>query len=148
MAVVVEEPAQAPNRVLTSPIDVGGKKLITNAAVGTSSARLVTSNGGSLPALPSRPAKAGFPKWAAVTIPFLVILIGGFAVKRFIERSREAGRQQRFAEIASADHAQVSDLDMRLLFDYLENPKTTAAAAQALSQVEGGDHVDSMLVSI
>jgi serine/threonine protein kinase len=146
MAVVVEEPAQAPNRVLTGPIDVGGKKLITNAAVGTSSARLVTSNGGSLPALPSRPAKPGFPKWAAVTIPFLVILIGGFAVKRFIERSREAGRQQRFAEIASADHAQVSDLDMRLLFDYLENPKTTAAAAQALSQVEGGDHVDSMLV--
>jgi HEAT repeat protein len=82
-----------------------------------------------------------------VTLPFLVILIGGFGVKRFIERSREAGRQQRFAEIANADKPQVTDLDMRLLFDYLENPKTSAAAAQALSQAEGGDVVNNMLVS-
>ncbi|MCB1276899.1 MAG: protein kinase [Prosthecobacter sp.] len=146
VAVVVEEAPQTPNRAMTGPIDVGTKKLITSAPAGTTSTRLVTGGGGSLPAVPSRPAKPGFPKWAAVTIPFLVVLIGGFAVKRFIERSHEAGRQQRFAEIAGAEHAQVTDLDMRLLFDYLENPKTTAAAAQALSQVEGGDYIDAMLV--
>ncbi|MDZ4404007.1 protein kinase [Prosthecobacter sp.] len=150
VAVATDEPAKVRRKVMTGPVETtGGKKLVTSTASGTSSSRLVTSTGTSatsLPSLPSRPAKAPFPKWAAVTIPFLVIVIGGFAVKRFIERSREAGRLQRFAEIASADKPQVSDLDMRLLFDYLENPKTTAAAAQALSQVEGGDYIDSMLV--
>jgi serine/threonine protein kinase/HEAT repeat protein len=137
---------------------LGTKKLISGA-VGTSSSRLVTGSttGNSssklvsrttpLPTLPSRPAKAVFPKWSSVMLPFLVILIGGFGIKRFIERSREAGRQQRFAEIANADKPQVTDLDMRMLFDYLENPRTSAAAAQALRQAEGGDVVNDMLVS-
>ncbi|MCE2693329.1 MAG: protein kinase, partial [Verrucomicrobiaceae bacterium] len=136
---------------------LGTKKLISGA-VGTSSSRLVTGSttGNSssklvsrttpLPTLPSRPAKAVFPKWSSVMLPFLVILIGGFGIKRFIERSREAGRQQRFAEIANADKPQVTDLDMRMLFDYLENPRTSAAAAQALRQAEGGDVVNDMLV--
>lgn len=130
--------------------DTGTKRLITAAAAaGSSSTRLVTGSGAttsSFATLPPRPAKAPFPKWASVTIPFLVIVIGGLGVKRFIERSREAGRQQRFAEIASADKPQVSDLEMRLLFDYLENPKTSAAAAQALSHAEGGDYINIMLV--
>jgi serine/threonine protein kinase len=150
------------NRVGTS-----SSRLVTGGTTGTSSSRLVTgrpreehrhhvssqTTGGASATeaprspLPPPPAKAGFPKWASVTLPFLVILIGGFGVKRFIERSREAGRQQRFAEIANSDKAQVTPLDMQMLFDYLENPKTSAAAAQALSQAEGGDHIDSMLVS-
>ncbi len=138
--------AEAPVAVVAVE-DTGTKRLLT--AAGSSSTRLVTSSSTSTAAfatLPPRPAKAPFPKWGSMTIPFLVIVIGGFAVKRFIEHSREAGRQQRFAEIASADKPQVSDLEMRLLFDYLENPKTTAAAAQALSHAEGGDYIDSMLV--
>jgi serine/threonine protein kinase/HEAT repeat protein len=135
-----------------------GTKKLTTGAVGTSSSRLVTgsttgnsssklvSRATPLPTLTSHPAKAVFPKWTSVTLPFLVILIGGFGIKRFIERSREAGRQQRFAEIANADTPQVTDLDMRMLFDYLENPRTSAAAAQALRQAEGGDVVNDMLV--
>lgn len=142
-------------------VGTSSSRLVTGGTTGTSSSRLVTggTTGGasaSRPAsgvgvprspLPPPPAKVGFPKWASVTLPFLVILIGGFGVKRFIERSREAGRQQRFAEIANSDKAQVTPLDMQMLFDYLENPKTSAAAAQALSQADGGDHIDSMLVS-
>ncbi|HBJ85488.1 MAG TPA: hypothetical protein DDZ88_16745, partial [Verrucomicrobiales bacterium] len=138
------------SRLMTgSTTGTSSSRLVTGGAAGTSSSKLVTGAGGGapLPSLPSRPAKAGFPKWASVTLPFLVIVIGGLGVKRFIERSREAGRQQRFVEIASSDKPQVTDLDMRLLFDYLENPKTSAAAAQALSQAEGGDVVNNMLVS-
>jgi serine/threonine protein kinase/HEAT repeat protein len=136
-------------KLITGTVGTSSSRLVTGSTTGSSSSKLVTgaSRATPLPTLPSRPAKAGFPKWASVTLPFLVILIGGFGVKRFIERSREAGRQQRFAEIANADKPQVTDLDMRLLFDYLENPKTSAAAAQALSQAEGGDVVNNMLVS-
>jgi serine/threonine protein kinase/HEAT repeat protein len=136
-------------KLITGAVGTSSSRLVSGSTPGNSSSKLVTgaSRATPLPPLPSRPAKAGFPKWASVTLPFLVILIGGFGVKRFIERSREAGRQQRFAEIANADKPQVTDLDMRMLFDYLENPKTSAAAAQALSQAEGGDVVNNMLVS-
>lgn len=143
LQVYLENNAQA---AATAAAGSGTKQLLT-APAGTSSTRLVTGAPAStLPAPLPRPAKAGFPKWAAVTIPFLVIVIGGFGVKRFIEHSREAGRQQRFADILSADKAEVSELDMRLLFDYLENPKTSAAAAQALNQVDGGEAIDQMLI--
>jgi serine/threonine protein kinase/HEAT repeat protein len=136
-------------KLITGAVGTTSSRLVTGSTTGSSSSKLMTraSRATPLPTLPSRPAKAGFPKWASVTLPFLVILIGGFGVKRFIERSREAGRQQRFAEIANADNPQVTDLDMRMLFDYLENPRTSAAAAQALSQAEGGDVVNDMLVS-
>lgn len=133
-------------RLVTTPVETNGPRLMTGGTVGTSSSRLVTNEKAApLPSLPRAPAKPGFPKWAAVTIPFLVILIGGFGVKRFVEHTREAGRQQRFADIVGADHPQVSEPDVRLLFDYLENPKTTAAAAQALSQVEGGPFINDLI---
>lgn len=135
-------------RLVTGPAPAQSHRLATRAGVGTASTRLVT--GGTtapLPTLPPRPAKPGFPKWAAVTLPFLVIVIGGLGVKSFVEHSQEAGRQQRFSEILGANKPQVSELDMRLLFDYLENPKTSAAAAQALSQVDGSEVVDGMLTA-
>lgn len=149
-ATVAETGASAgTKKLITGPVGTSSSRLVTGGTGGTSSSKLVTGSGGGAPrpSLPPRPAKAGFPKWASVTLPFLVIVIGGLGVKRFIERSREAGRQQRFAEIANSDKPQVTDLDMRLLFDYLENPKTSAAAAQALSQAEGGDVINNMLVS-
>ncbi len=132
-------------KLISGAVGTSSSRLVTGSTTGNSSSKLV-SRATPLPPLPSRPAKAVFPKWTSVTLPFLVILIGGFGIKRFIERSREAGRQQRFAEIANADKPQVTDLDMRMLFDYLENPRTSAAAAQALRQAEGGDVVNDMLV--
>ncbi len=131
-------------KLISGAVGTSSSRLVTGSTTGNSSSKLV-SRATPLPTLPSRPAKAVFPKWTSVTLPFLVILIGGFGIKRFIERSREAGRQQRFAEIANADKPQVTDMDMRMLFDYLENPRTSAAAAQALRQAEGGD-VNEMLV--
>lgn len=130
-----------------APVFGSSTKQLLTAPVGTTSGRLVTGGAAAtLPAPLPRPAKAGFPKWAAVTIPFLVIVIGGFGVKRFIEHSREAGRQQRFADILGSEKPEVSELDMRLLFDYLENPKTSAPAAQALKQVDGGDVIDQLFI--
>lgn len=146
VAVAVAE-ANGAKKLITSPVGTSSSRLVTGSSVGNSSSKLVTgaTSAAPLPVHPPRPAKAPFPKWAAVTIPFLVIVIGGFGVKRFIERSRDAGRMQRFADIVSTDKPQASDLDVRLLFDYLENPKTSAAAAQALSQITGGDYIDSMI---
>lgn len=132
-------------KLITGAVETSSSRLVTGSTTGNSSSKLV-SRATPLPTLTSHPAKAVFPKWTSVTLSFLVILIGGFGIKRFIERSREAGRQQRFAEIANADKPQVTDLDMRMLFDYLENPRTSAAAAQALRQAEGGDVVNDMLV--
>jgi len=140
--------ASVTKRLVTGPVTASTGRLTTRGSTGTSSSRLVT--GGTTAPLPSvlpRPAKPGFPKWAAVTIPFLVIVIGGLAVKRFVEHSQDAGRQQRFSEILGADKPQVTQSDLRLLFDYLESPKTSAPAAQALSQVDGSELVDSMLVA-
>lgn len=134
-------------KAAAAPAFGSGTKQLLTAPAGKTSTRLVTGGpAATLPAPLPRPAKAGFPKWAAVTIPFLVVVIGGFGVKRFIEHSREAGRQQRFADILGAEKPEVSELDMRLLFDYLENPKTSAPAAQALQQVAGGDTIDQFFI--
>lgn len=136
-------------RLITGPVGTSSSRLVTGSTTGTSSAQLATSrppSGVTLPKPSPRASKSLLPKWTAVTLPFLIILIGGFAVKRFIEKSREAGRQERFAEIVSAENAQISSLDLRMLFDYLENPKSSAAAAQALSQVKSDDDIDGLIV--
>jgi hypothetical protein len=146
VAVSAEEPEVATRRVMMPAQEPSSKKLLTHATGGHSATLLHAPGAAGLPPKPQRPAKAPFPKWAWITLPFLVVVIAGFAAKRLIEHSHEAGRQQRFAEIANADKPLVSDRDVRLLFDYLENPGTSAAAAQALSQATGGDYIDAMLV--
>lgn len=93
-----------------------------------------------------QPARAGFPKWAWFTLPPLVVVLLGFAVLRFVQMSRENARQERFAELVAADKPEGSDVDVRLLLEYLESPKTSAAAASALRKLQGGDYIDAILL--
>lgn len=107
--------------------ETSGTKLLLTGPSATSTSRLITgSNVGTLPppptgvtALQPHPAKVAIPKWGAVTIPFLVILIGGFGVKRFTEKEAD------FAEQAAVSVIQAQ-------------PDRTAAVAPVLEAYRSG----------
>ena len=95
--------------------------------------------------LPAR--RQGMPKWAWVTLPLLVVLVIGFGIVRFIQARGETARSERFAELVSAEKPQGTDVDVRLLLEYLESPKSSAAAAHALSKLQGGDYINDILTA-
>ena len=89
--------------------------------------------------------RQGMPRWAVFTLPPLVVLILIFGVLRVMQFLHEKERQERFADLVAAEKPQASDLDVRMLFSFLESPNTTAAAATALMKIEGGDYIDAMI---
>jgi hypothetical protein len=93
-----------------------------------------------------RPAAKTFPKWAVFTLPLLGVAILGFAALRLIQSANEAGRQERFANLVAAETPLGTDVDVRLLLQYLEFPKSSPAAAQTLIKLGGGDYIDPILI--
>ncbi len=98
-----------------------------------------------LPRTPVRPAKSGLPSWAYITIPALTIAVLGFGALKYVKKKGEADRERRFTDLVTEDRPEASDVDLRLLFDFLENRRTSAGAAQALAKVTGGDYIDQMI---
>lgn len=94
---------------------------------------------------PPAPPRQGLPRWAVFTLPPLIALILIFGVLRVMQFLREKERQERFADLVAIEKPQASDADVRMLFTFLESPKTTAAAATALMKIEGGDYIDAMI---
>lgn len=81
----------------------GSKKLITPGSAGSQPAPRVSSRCRRRARTTAAPGQGPLPQIGRRSVPFLIILIGGFGVKRFIERLHEAERQERFAEIVSAE---------------------------------------------
>lgn len=140
---VVEEPAAKPAApalkrpaTASAPVALGGAAL-TPSPAGTAAV---------FPRPQPQPARKGFPKWAWFTLPPLIVLVLGYATLRIMQASREKARQERFAELAAAEKPEGSDVDVRLLLEYLESPKSSAAAAQALSHLQGGGYIDAILL--
>lgn len=148
---MADETVQAPKKKLLPAAQTGGQprnRLSTTSLPKSATGSATRKTDSYTPPTPQPSRRpAGLPKWSYVTIPFLVILIGGFAVVRYIDHSRHAARQQRLLDLMSEERPQGSDLDVRLLFEFLEDPATSPGAAQALSKLEGGDYIEAMLTA-
>lgn len=143
VAVAVDEPSGKVVRQLGPKGQVGAGGVVRAAGGGAK-----RPAGGSR--LPPRPAPApvskGLPKWSYVTLPFLGVLVIGYGVMQWIKRSGQAERQQRFVELASEDAPEATNIEIRMLFDYLEDPQSSPGAAQALSKVKDLGYADAMII--
>jgi serine/threonine protein kinase len=81
-----------------------------------------------------------------ITIAFAVVLVGVFALVSTLKYKSQGERQQRLAALAAAEAPEGSDLDVRMLLDFLEERAHRDTAAQVLSTLRGGDYIDRMLV--
>jgi hypothetical protein len=102
-------------------------------------------------AMVTRPKPAqtskGLPKWSYVTLPFLGVLVIGYGVLEWMKRSGEADRKARVVELATEDAPEATNIEIRMLFDYLEDPQASPGAAQALSKVKDLGYADAMIIA-
>lgn len=105
------------------------------------------------PPAPSRPTppRAREPKQRRsalqiIIVAFVVMLIAQFAFISWYKHSKREERATRFAELAALDHPAGSDLDTRLLLEFLDDPTTQDAAAATLSRLQGGDYIDRLVL--
>ncbi len=150
VAVAVDEPAAGKVvRNLGPKGGVGGGAMVKRAATGTAAKAAGSSAGTARPASRPAPAQApkGLPKWAYVTLPFLGVLVIGYGVMQWIKVSGEEDRKARLVELATEDAPEASNIEIRMLFDYLEDPQSSPGAAQALSKVQDLGYADAMIIN-
>jgi|APTNR8051073442_1049403.scaffolds.fasta_scaffold02315_5 serine/threonine protein kinase len=146
VAVAIDEaPKIKKSLAPTGLIGDTGKVVATAAPTGAPALR-ATGRAAPLPRPVRKPQKSGLPAWAYITIPALTIAVLGFGAMQYIRKKGEADRQRRFTDLVTDDKPEASDVDMRLLFDFLENRQSSAGAATALAKVAGGDYIDRMIV--
>lgn len=81
-----------------------------------------------------------------ILVAFVIMLIGQFAFISWYRYSQRGERAARFAELAALDHPAGSDLDTRLLLEFLDMPATQDAAAATLSRLQGGEYIDELVL--
>jgi HEAT repeat protein len=105
------------------------------------------------PPAPPRPAppRAREPKQRRSTlqiivVAFVVMLVAQFAFISWFKHSKREERAERFAELAALDHPAGSDLDTRLLLEFLDDPTTQDTAAATLAKLQGGEYIDQLVL--
>lgn len=152
VAVAVADPASSGKvvRQLGPKSGVGGGAMVKRPAA-AGAVRAAPAGGTATPRPASRPAPAqapkGLPKWAYVTLPFLGVLVAGYGVMQWMKVSGEADRKARLVELASEDAPEASNIEIRMLFNYLEDPQSSPGAAQALSKVKDLGYADAMIIN-
>ncbi len=81
-----------------------------------------------------------------ILVAFVVMLVAQFAFISWYKHSKREERAARFAELAALDHPAGSDLDTRLLLEFVDDPTTQDMAAAALAKLQGGDYIDSLVL--
>lgn len=105
------------------------------------------------PAAPASPAPTraseSKPRRSAlqiILVAFTVILIAQVAFISWFKHSKREERAARFAELAALDHPAGSDLDTRLLLEFLDDPTARDTAAATLGRLQGGDYIDALVL--
>jgi HEAT repeat protein len=96
--------------------------------------------------LPVTPPRRRTSTVALIVIAFIVTAAGMLAFVSYVKFSGRGERQQRFIDLTQSARPVGSDLDVRILFEYLDDPTTRDAAATVLSKLQGGDYIDTMIV--
>ncbi|MEN3942855.1 protein kinase [Prosthecobacter sp. SYSU 5D2] len=98
--------------------------------------------------MPATPGK-GKPKRRAnlqlIITAFVVILIAQFALVSYFKYAGRESREQRLVELSESEQAVGSDVDVRMLLDFLADPTHQEPAARALSKLQGGSYINEIL---
>ncbi|MCW0218570.1 MAG: protein kinase [Prosthecobacter sp.] len=98
--------------------------------------------------IPSQPRPVP-PRKSSLNIiitAFVVILIAQFAVISYFKYAGREGREKRLEELSTSEQPQGSDVDVRTLLEFLEDPTHQDQAVKALTKLQGGDYIDSILL--
>lgn len=103
-------------------------------------------------AQPPAPGPPPVPKRKRTATTLIIATFGFIALAMFgmisyLKYSQRGDRAQRFAELSAEEKPEGSDLDTRILLDYLDDPATREAAAKILIKLRGGDYINDMLVN-
>ncbi|HYF36812.1 MAG TPA: protein kinase, partial [Prosthecobacter sp.] len=97
---------------------------------------------------PAASMKEPPPRRSALTlimIAFGAILLGMLILISVLKYTSKDEREQRLAELSQSDNPEGSDLDVRMLLDFLEERQHRDTAATALAKLQGGAYIDTML---
>jgi serine/threonine protein kinase len=95
---------------------------------------------------PSRPRPKRKLGLQLIISAFVGIVVLQFAIVSYFKFAGREERDQRFAQLTASEHPQGSDLDTKLLLDYLEPSATRDQAAQTLTRLTGGSYIDELIL--
>lgn len=77
---------------------------------------------------------------------FVGVMALQFGVVAYFKQFGQEGRDQRFAELMEQEHPQGSDLDVRIVLDFLDVTASREKASQLLLKITGGNYIDELLL--
>lgn len=80
-----------------------------------------------------------------IVTAFVLVLLAQFALVSYSKYAGREAREQRLAQLASGEDSQGSDVDVRMLLDFLADPTQQERATQALTKLQGGTYIDEIL---
>lgn len=100
------------------------------------------------PATAKRPAgKGGGSSVMNIVITlFVLVLVAEFGVISYFKYAGRGDRLERLNELESSADPQGSDVDVRMLLEFLEDPEQQTKATKALARLQGGDYIDDILL--
>lgn len=77
---------------------------------------------------------------------FVAVLLLQFAVVSYFQYAGREGREQLLNDLSASDQPQGSDVDVRVILDFLDATVTREKAAQVLIKMSGGSYINEQLI--
>lgn len=97
------------------------------------------------PAASSRKSRKAGLSMGLILTAFVVVILGQLGLASYFKFAGREDRQHRFEELSNDAEAHGSDLDVRVLLEFLENPATQDKAVKTLARLRGGAYIDAQL---
>ncbi|TDU72873.1 serine/threonine protein kinase [Prosthecobacter fusiformis] len=76
---------------------------------------------------------------------FGFVLLAQLAIVSYFKYAGREAREQRLLQLSESDQPEGSDVDIRMLLEFLQDPAHQDQAAKALTQIRGGSYIDDIL---
>ncbi len=96
---------------------------------------------------PARPVRRFRLSLHVILMAFAAMVLGQFALISYMKFAGRGERLQRLEELAASATPAGSDLDVKVLLEFLESPEQRDTAAQTLSRLQGGSFINDMLLA-
>ena len=96
---------------------------------------------------PARPVRRFRLSLHVILMVFAAMVLGQFALISYMKFAGRGERLQRLEELAASATPAGSDLDVKVLLEFLESPEQRDTAAQTLGRLQGGSFINDMVLA-